>query len=69
MTVRTWYRLHRAARWEQQIGVAVEFDRLANAVVEGDTAVAYAVLEWLLVDYPYRYDQLRERHRYQGITR
>ncbi len=72
ITVRTWFHLNRAALWEQQIGVAVEFDTLANAVVEGDEAGAYAVLEWLFADRPYRYSQLQERHRhqsYRGITR
>ncbi len=69
MTVRTWFRLNRAALWEKEIGVAVEFDKLANAVVEGDEATAQAVLGWLLLDRPYMYSQLRERHRYQGITR
>lgn len=69
LTVRTWFRLNRAALWETQPAVAVEFDTLANAVTEGDEATAQAVLGWLLLDRPYRYSQLREHHRYQGITR
>ncbi len=69
MTVRTWFRLHRAALWEQQIGVAVEFDTLANAVVEGDEATARAVLGWLLLNRPYRVHQFLERYQCQGITR
>ena len=72
MTVRTWFRLNRAALWETQWDVAVEIDKLANAVTEGDEATAHAVLGWLLADQPYRYSQLRERHRhresFRGIT-
>lgn len=78
MTVRAWFRLNRAARWEVQPNITVEIDTLANAVVEGDEAAAHEVLGWLLLDQPYRYSQLRERHRvssgrnsgpYWGITR
>lgn len=71
MTVRTWFRLQRAALWEQQIGVAVEFDALANAVVEGDESTAHEVLWWLITDQPYADGGpcIRDRHRYQGITR
>lgn len=69
MTVREWFRLNRAVLWEKEIGVAVEFDRLSDAVAEGDESAARAVLGWLLADQPYRYDQLQERHRYRGIDR
>ena len=67
MTVRAWFRLNRRALWEREIGVAVEFHKLANAVAEGDESTARAALDWLLDDLSL-YRQLREPHRYQGIT-
>ena len=72
MTVREWFRLNRATRWEAQPTITVEIDTLANAIVDHDDAMARAVLGWLLADQPYKYSQLRERHRhqnYRGITR
>ncbi len=69
MTVREWFRLNRAALWEKEIGVAVEFDKLSDAIAEGNEWAARAVLNWLLADQPYMYGQLRERHRYRGIDR
>ena len=62
MTVRASFRLNRRALWEQQISVAVEFDKLANAVAEGDEATAQAVLGWLLLNQPYTHSQFRERY-------
>lgn len=69
LTVRALFRLHRRALWEADIGVAIEFDKLGDAVAEGDECAARAVLGWILHDQPYLYGQLRERHRHRGILR
>jgi len=61
MTVRSWFRLQRAALWGQENDHAEELHYLAHAIEQHDMDTARMVCNYLIGGVPYRWRHLTRR--------